>query len=95
MERSSKLFTILMFVVAIATGCGGGGSFGSPPEIENRKAYEHYTALKEEMKTKVPLSEIVGQVRGGTQMIHKFHDETTGATCYFMEYSSREMSCVK
>ena len=94
MERSSKLFTILMFVVAIATGCGG-GNFESPAEIEKKKAYEHYTALKEEMKTKVPLSEIVGQVRGGTHMIHKFHDETTGATCYFMEYSSGEISCVK
>lgn len=48
-----------------------------------------------DMNVNYPKSEIVGRV-GTHGLIHKFHDEKTGVTCYFFENNKYDhISCVK
>lgn len=85
-----KALLIMSMIVISLTAC-------KKPEarIQEEKAYERHVAILNELKNKVPPSEIIGQVQGREAFIHRFYDEKNGTNCYFIDYDYKNFSCVK
>ena len=65
-------------------------------EQKAQRVAQEFEQIKiNELKSKVPASEIIGKVQGRDVFIHKFYDEKTGANCYFIEYNFNNLSCTK
>lgn len=92
--KYQKMMTIgLIAISATLVACGKREE--TPKELQERLVYENFKVVQEEMKNKVPKTEIVGKIQGREILIHKFYDEKNGASCYFIDYNLNNLSCVK
>ena len=89
-------YTILVaLVVAVMLSACGKKEEETSAQKAQRVAQEVEQIKMNEVKSKVPTSEIVGKIQGREVYIHKLYDEKTGANCYFIDYNLNNLSCVK
>lgn len=84
-----------MICVAIAMTACSKKEEETMEQKAQRIAYETEQLKMNEIKSKVPTSEIVGKIQGREVFIHRFYDEKTGSNCYFIDYNLNNISCTK
>ena len=90
--KKSILFA--MSVVVMLSACGK--KVDETAEQKAQRVAQEVEQIKmNEVKSKVPASEIIGKIQGREVYIHKLYDEKTGANCYFIDYNLNNLSCVK
>lgn len=90
-----KYSTTIMCVLVAVLSCACTKREETTQEAEMRVVKDKYEQNIAEIKDRLPESQIVARIQGSNALIHKFSDEKTGATCYFIDNRSNNISCVK
>lgn len=88
-----EMLIVMTMIMLSLSACGKKEE--TEKEEKQRLIYLNEKAAMDEMKEKVPNTEIVAHVQGTNGYIHKYVDEKTGATCYLIDYRLDNLSCVK
>ena len=87
---------MIICVLVAVLSCACGKREETIQEAEIRVVKDKYEQNIAELKSKLPESQIVARIQGSSALIHKFNDEKTGVTCYFISNNNmNNITCVK